>query len=136
MNSERLTEHERRKDVPEAVRDEGGIVAATSPARARPGEEDKGGERRPERRRRCLYATVEPERVPVELIVARGGAHGAREGDVAPAETVRPHRAAEAATAARLDAVENCRDDSQGPDAQTRPALQRPRGRGGGDVRR
>ena len=73
MNSERLTEHERRKDVPEAVRDEVVIVVATFPARDRHGEEDKGGERRPERRRRCLHATVELERVPVERIVTPSG---------------------------------------------------------------
>ena len=96
MNSERLAQHPGTEKVPEAVRDEVGIVAAAFPARDRHGEEDKGGGRRPERRRRCLHATV-------ELIVARGGAHGGREGNIAPAEAVRPGRAAEAAAAARLD---------------------------------
>ena len=41
MNSERLTQHERRKDVPEAVRDEVGIVVAAFPARDRHGEEEE-----------------------------------------------------------------------------------------------
>jgi hypothetical protein len=86
VNSERLAQHPGTEEMPEAVRDEVGIVAAAFPARDRHGEEDKGGGRRPER---CG--------------ARRGGAHGAREGDVAPAETVRPRRATEAAAAARLD---------------------------------
>ena len=116
MNSERLAQHPGTEKVPEAVRDEVEIVAAAFPARDCHGEEGKGGGRRPERRRRCLHATVELERVPVELIVARGGADGAREGDVAPAEAVRPRRAAKAAAAARLDRVENCGDGGQRPE--------------------
>ena len=76
MNSlaERLTQHERRKDVPEAVRDEVRIVAAAFPAHDRHGEEDKG---RGRRRERCGPR--------------RGGADGGREGDVASTEAVRPH---------------------------------------------
>ena len=138
MNSERLAQDPGTEEMPEAVRDEVGIVAAAFPARDRHGEENKGGRRRPERRRRCLHATVELERAPVELIVARCGADGGREGNVAPAEAVRPGRAAEAAAATRLDHVENCRDDSQRPDAQRSAGApaQRPRGRGVGDVRR
>ena len=101
MNSERLTQHERRKDVPEAVRDEVGIVVAAFPARDRHGEEDEGDRRRLDWRR-----------------TRRGGAHGAREGDVAPAEAVRPQRAAEAAAAARLNTMKNCGDGGQRPDAQ------------------
>ena len=97
MNSERLAQHPGTEKMPEAVRDEVGIVAAAFSARDRHRKEDRRRGRRPERRRRCLH------RAPVELIVARGGAHGAREGDVAPTEAVRPRRAAEAAAAARLD---------------------------------
>ena len=117
MNSERLAQDPGTEEMPEAVRDEVGIVVATFPARDRHGEEDKGGGRRP---KRCGPR--------------RGGADGAREGDVAPAEAVRPHRTTQTA-AARLDTVENCGDGGQRPDAQTRPALQRPRGRKIRDVR-
>ena len=88
--------------MPQAVRDEVGIVVAAFPARDRHGEENKGGGRRPER--------CGPR---------RGGADGGREGDVASTEAVRPHRAAEAA-AAGLDTVENCGDGGQRPDAQRR----------------
>ena len=90
MNSERLAQHPGSENMPEAVRDEVGIVAAAFPARDRHGEEGKGGGRRPERRG-----------------PRRGGAHAAREGDVAPTEAVRPGRAAEAAAAARLDLCGN-----------------------------
>ena len=124
MNSERLTQHERRKDVPEAVRDEVGIVVAAFPARDRHGEEDRRRGRRPKRRRRCLHATV-------ELIVARGGAHGGREGNIAPAEAVRPGRAAEAAAATSLDGMENRRDGGQRPNAQV---LRFPRGQNVGGI--
>ena len=102
MNSERLAQDPGTEKMPEAVRDEVGIVAAAFPARDRHGEDGKGGGRRPERRRRCLHR----ERVPVELIVARGGAHGGREGDVTPTEAVRPDRTTQTA-AARLDTMEN-----------------------------
>ena len=131
MNSERLAQDPGTEKMPEAVRGEVGIVAAAFPARDRHGEAYRRRGRRPERRRRCLHL----ERAPVELIVARGGADGAREGDVAPTEAVRPQRTAEAAAASRLDAMENCRDGGQRADAQTRPALQRPRGRKVRDVR-
>ena len=118
MNSERLAQHPGTEEMPEAVRDEVGIVAAAFPAHDRHGEEDRRRSRRPER--------CGPR---------RSGADGGREGDVAPTEAVRPGRAAEAFATTRLDGVENCRDGRQRPDAQTRPALQRPRGRKVRDVR-
>ena len=118
MNSERLAQDPGTEKMPEAVRDEVGIVVATFSARDRHREEDRRRSRRPGRCR-----------------PRRGGAHGAREGDVAPTEAVRPQRTAEAAAASRLDAMENCRDGGQRADAQTRPALQRPRGRKVRDVR-
>ena len=102
VNSERLAQHPSTEKVPEAVRDEVGIVVAAFPARDRHGEEDESGDRRPKRRGPC-----------------RGGADGGREGDVAPTEAVRPHRAAQTTTA-RLDTVEYCGDDGQRPDAQRR----------------
>ena len=102
--------------MPEAVRDEVRIVVATFSARDRHGEENKGGGRWPERR------GPGPR---------RGGANGGREGNIAPAEAVRPHRAAEAAAAARLDAVENRRDGGERPNAQV---LRFPRGQNVGGI--
>ena len=121
MNSERLAQDPGTEKMPEAVRDEVRIVVATFSARDRHGEEDRRRGRRPEW---CGSR--------------RGGAHGACEGDVAPAEAVRPDWSAEAAAATRLDTVENCRDNSQRPDAQRSAGApaQRPRGRGVGDIRR
>ena len=151
MNSERAAQHPGTEEMPEAVRDEVGIVAAAFPARDRHGEEDKGGGRRP-----SVYGS------------RRAGAHGAREGDVAPAEAVHAsteqlqqpvwtcveikilrafvlnRRVVLHAIDARcgapdalvdfhtgLDAVENRRDGRQRPDAQrsTGAPTQRPRGR-------
>ena len=117
MNSERLAQDPGTEEMPEAVRDEVGIVAAAFPARDRHGEEAKGGGRR--------YDWCGPR---------RGGADGTRHRNIAPAEAVSPHRSTEAA-AARLDGVENCGDGGQRPDSQTRPALQRPRCRKVRDVR-
>ena len=88
--------------MPEAVRDEVGIVVATFPARDRHGEEDKGGGRR--------FNWRGPR---------RRGAYDAREGDVAPTEAVGPHRTTQTA-AARLDTMENRRDGGERPDAQRR----------------
>ena len=108
MNSERLAQDPGTEEMPEAVRDEVGIVAAMFPARDRHGEEDRCRGRRPDR--------CGPR---------RGGADGTRHRNIAPAEAMRPGRAAEAA-AARLDAVEKCRDGGQRPNAQV---LRFPRGR-------
>ena len=113
MNSERLAQHPGTENMPEAVRDEVGIVAAAFPARDRHGEEGKGGGRRP------------GWRGP-----RRGGADGTRHRNIAPAETVRPHRSTEAA-AARLDTVENRRDGGERPDAQV---LRFPRGQNVGGI--
>ena len=113
MNSERLAQHPGTENMPEAVRDEVGIVAAAFPARDRHGEEDKGGGRWQKR--------GGPR---------RGGAHGGREGDVAPTEAVRPQRTTQTA-AARLDTVENCGDGGQRPDAQM---LRFPRGQNVGGI--
>ena len=116
MNSERLAQHPGTEKVPEAVRDEVGIVAAAFPARDRHGEEAKGGGRGTERQRRGPR---------------RGGADGTRHRNIAPAEAVRPHWAAEAAAAARLDTVENCGDGGERPNAQV---LRFPRGQNVGGI--
>ena len=89
MNSERLAQDPGTEKMPEAVRDEVGIVVATFSARDRHRECDKGGGRRPDWRG-----------------PRRGGADAAREGDVAPAEAVGPHRTTQTA-AASLDTMEN-----------------------------
>ena len=113
MNSERLAQDPGTEKMPEAVRDEVGIVVATFPARDRHGKENKGGRRRPQR--------CGPR---------RGGADGARHRNIASAEAVRPHRSTEAA-AARLDTVENRRDGGERPDAQV---LRFPRGQNVGGI--